>query len=100
MTLSWLPNTTQGRMVGDYISTSYAGTKSRPVFPVAFKPTIGTDCATATPNCDQALYTPTLGLAAAGGAAVATDPVVAASPNPGDGAFDIGAAQGEQKGRH
>src|SRR5207244_11143223 len=31
MTLSWLPNTTQGRMVGDYISTSFVG--SSPAFP-------------------------------------------------------------------
>jgi hypothetical protein len=30
MSLTWLPNTTQGYMVGDYVSTSFAGT---PAFP-------------------------------------------------------------------
>jgi hypothetical protein len=35
MTLSWLPNTSQGRMVGDYISTSYTGGTARPVFALA-----------------------------------------------------------------
>ncbi len=89
MTLSWLPNTTQGRMVGDYISTSYAGGTAHPVFAVANAPIVGgADCAVATPNCDQALYTPSAGLAAAGGAAVATDPVVASIPaHPGSSPF-------------
>jgi hypothetical protein len=89
MTMSWIPNTTQGRMVGDYISSSYAGGTAHPVFAVANPPTAGgTDCATATPNCDQALYTPASGLAAAGGAAVSSDPVVVtAAPNPGKSAF-------------
>ena len=77
MTMSWLPNTSQGRMVGDYISTSFAGGTAHPVFAVANAPTAGgSDCATATPNCDQALYTPSSGLAAAAGSATASDPVV------------------------
>ena len=77
MTLSWLPNTSQGRMVGDYISTSYAGGTAHPAIAVANPPTAGgTNCQTATPNCDQALYSPTSGLAAAGGSATASDPVV------------------------
>jgi len=89
MTLSWLPNTSQGRMVGDYMSTSYAGGTAHPVFPVAFVPTAGgTNCQTATPNCDQDLYTPASGLAAAGGSAVANDPVVFTSKvDHGTGAF-------------
>ncbi len=66
MTLSWLPNTSQGRMVGDYISTSFAGGTAQGVFAVANAPTPGgSNCATATPNCDQAMYTPSSGLAAA-----------------------------------
>ncbi len=66
MTLSWLPNTTQGRMVGDYISTSFASGTAHPVFAVASAPTAGgSDCATATPNCDQAMFTPASGLTAA-----------------------------------
>jgi hypothetical protein len=54
MSLSWLPNTKTGRMVGDYISTSYALGRSHPVFAVARPPT-GT-------TFDQAMYTPVNGL--------------------------------------
>jgi len=90
MTMSWLPNTTQGRMVGDYMSTSFDGFGlAHPVFAEAYIPTAGgTDCATATPNCNQPLETPTTGLAAAAGTHVANDPVVfTAKPNPGATAF-------------
>ena len=38
MSLSWLANTTQGRMVGDYISTSYSGGTAHPVFALASAP--------------------------------------------------------------
>lgn len=38
MSLSWLANTSQGRMVGDYISTSWAGGTAHPVFAVASAP--------------------------------------------------------------
>src|SRR5207302_5964855 len=58
MTLSWLPNTNQGRMVADYISTSFVGGPAFPAFAVASAPTSGgTDCQTATPNCSQAIFT-------------------------------------------
>jgi len=69
MTMSWLPDTSQGRMVGDYISTSFdANGLAHGVFAVANAPSAGgPDCFTATPNCDQATYTPTTGLAAAAG---------------------------------
>jgi hypothetical protein len=78
MTMTWLPNTSQGRMVGDYISTSFGSDGlAHPVFAVANPPTAGgTNCPAATPNCDQAAYSPTTGLAASGGAAVANDPVL------------------------
>jgi hypothetical protein len=56
MNLTWLPSTSLGRMVGDYISTSYVGGKAFPVFAVANAPT-GT-------VFDEAMYTPTNGLAA------------------------------------
>ncbi len=66
MTLSWLPNTTQGRMVGDYISTSYAGgagnATARPVFTLATAPTGST--------FNQYMYAPSTGLLS--GAAVST----------------------------
>jgi len=77
MTMSWLPDTSQGRMVGDYISTSFGSDGlAHPAFAVANVPTAGgTDCATATPNCDQALYSPTSGLTALGGSVTASDPV-------------------------
>ena len=90
MTMSWLPDTTQGRMVGDYISTSFDPNHlAHPVFAEAYVPTAGgTDCATATPNCNQPLETPTTGLAAAAGANVANDPVVYSGPSPaGNSAF-------------
>ncbi len=35
MSLSWLPNTTQGRMVGDYISTSFVAGTPFPVYTAA-----------------------------------------------------------------
>jgi hypothetical protein len=78
MTMSWLPDTSQGRMVGDYMSTSFGSDGlAHPAFPVANAPTSGgSDCATATPNCGQALYSPSTGLAAAGGSLVANEPVL------------------------
>jgi hypothetical protein len=54
MTLSWLPNTTQGRMVGDYISTSYVGGTARPVFTLASAPSGSTFF--------QYMFTPSTGL--------------------------------------
>jgi hypothetical protein len=77
-------------MVGDYISTSWAGGTAHPVFPVASAPTAGgSDCATATPSCDQALYSPTAGLAPEGGHASADDPVVVSAPQtPGQPPFE------------
>src|SRR6266702_4335709 len=39
MSLTWLPNTTQGFMVGDYMSTSFVGSPAFPAFAVASAPT-------------------------------------------------------------
>jgi len=80
MTLSWLPNTSQGRMFGDYISTSVvAGGNAYPVIAVANAPTGST--------FDLAMYIPTGGLAVTGGShtaaasvAPATEPVTAPTP--------------------
>jgi BNR repeat-like domain len=58
MMTNWLPNTFSGRMVADYISTSYVNGKAIAVFAVA-----------KTPNgnvFDQAIYTPTMSPAQAG----------------------------------
>src|SRR2546421_1139077 len=85
MTLSWLPNTTQGRMVADYISNSFvaAGGPAFPAFAVAFKPTSGgSDCQTATPNCNQPTFTVTGGLSVAAHGNSATDQTSTSSPDP------------------
>jgi hypothetical protein len=40
MSLSWIPNTSQGRMFGDYISTSVRpGGNAFPIIPIATAPT-------------------------------------------------------------
>jgi len=88
--MTWLPNTSQGRMVGDYISTSFGSDGlAHPAIAVANTPTAGgSECATGTPNCDQALYSTTSGLPAAGGSVVANDPVVFnGKAGPGRSAF-------------
>lgn len=59
MNLTWLANTTDGYMVGDYISTSFVDGKAFPVFVTASAPN-GT-------QFNEALFTITTGLAIAGG---------------------------------
>jgi hypothetical protein len=62
MTVSWLPTTSQGRMFGDYISTSVIpGGPAFPVIPVANTPSGGL--------FDLAMYIPTGGLSVTGGSA-------------------------------
>ena len=58
MTLSWLPSTTQGVMVGDYISTSFVGAPAFPAFAVASAPTPpATTCAGSATACNEATFT-------------------------------------------
>jgi hypothetical protein len=65
MTLSWFPNTSQGRMFGDYISTSVRpGGNAFPILPIATAPTGST--------FNQAMFVPTGGLAITGGTIRAT----------------------------
>jgi len=64
MSHSWLASTTQGTMVGDYISTSFSGGTAHPVFAVATAPS-GT-------VFNEAMYTPASGLAAAAGTTAGT----------------------------
>jgi hypothetical protein len=59
MTLTWLANTTQGFMVGDYISTSFANGTVHPVFEVA--------TANNGSVFNEATYSPSSGLAIRGG---------------------------------
>jgi hypothetical protein len=51
MTLGQIAQTSQGPMVGDYISTSFSGASATTVFPVGVPPT--------TLPFDEAMYTPT-----------------------------------------
>lgn len=75
MTLSWLANTSQGTMVGDYISTSFANGAAHPVFVVANAPTGSV--------FDEAMFTPATGLALAGGTLTSRgDAVVSTVSNP------------------
>ena len=78
MTVSWLPNTSQGRMFGDYISTSVlSGGQAFPTIAVANAPSGGL--------FDLAMYVPTGGLPVSGGALRVTrqlrQPGPAASPH-------------------
>jgi hypothetical protein len=63
MSLSWLANTSQGRMVGDYISTSFSGSSAVPAFALAGAPSGSV--------FNEAMYTAT-GLSAAAGSVVVT----------------------------
>ncbi len=74
MSLSWLANTSQGRMVGDYISTSVlAGGRAWPTIAVATAPSGGL--------FNEAMWVPTGGLAITGGSARASAAgVVVAGP--------------------
>jgi hypothetical protein len=76
MQLGWLANTSQGRMVGDYISTSVPnGGNAWPTIAVATAPTGGV--------FDEAMRVPTGGLPIGGGARHATGTgVVIAGPTP------------------
>ena len=67
MSLNWLPNTSQGFMVGDYLSTSFAGTRAFPAFALANAPT-GT-------TLDEAIYTIQGGLGTGSAARTVSDHV-------------------------
>jgi hypothetical protein len=66
MTLSWIPNTSQGRMFGDYISTSIrAGGNAFPIIPIAAAPSGSTFA--------MGMFAPTGGLPVTGGTRRAAD---------------------------
>ena len=79
MNSTWAATTSQGRMVGDYISTSYGSDNlARGVFGAANTPTTGatTSCSTsALDNCRAPIDTFTPGLAS-GSLSGANDPVL------------------------
>lgn len=66
MLVTSLPKTTQGFMVGDYISTSFAAGTAHPVFAVAGPKMAST--------FDEAMFTPVNGLLRVRGGPVAADP--------------------------
>src|SRR2546423_1434032 len=74
---TWVATTSQGRMVGDYISTSYGSDNlAHGVFATASAPTSGTSCTTsALDNCREPIQTFSPGVAA-GSVATANDPVL------------------------
>jgi len=73
MNLSWLPNTSQGRMFGDYISTSVlSGGRAYPIIAVATAPTGST--------FNLGMFVPSGGLAISGGAVRNTAGPVATAP--------------------
>jgi hypothetical protein len=72
--LSWLPNTTQGRMVGDYISGSFSNGSVYPVFAVANAPNGNV--------FDEAMHAPASGLPVTAGTALAvTGPILSTAPD-------------------
>ena len=77
MPSTWVATTSQGRMVGDYISTSYGSDNlAHGVFAMASAPTSGTSCSSVLDNCNEPTDTFTSGLAAGGSASGANDPVL------------------------
>jgi len=74
---TWVATTSQGRMVGDYISTSYGSDNlAHGVFATATAPTSGTSCSSVLDNCNEPTDTFATGLALSGAASGASDPVL------------------------
>jgi hypothetical protein len=69
--LTWLPETTQGFIVGDYISTSFPGATAFPAIAVANAPSGNV--------FDEATYTVAGGLSVGGSASAAADQTNAGS---------------------
>src|SRR3954463_10722739 len=67
MPSTWTATTSQGRMVGDYISTSYGPRNlAHGVFATASAPTAGTSCSSVLHNCREPMDTLLFGPAARG----------------------------------
>jgi hypothetical protein len=77
MSSTWTATTSQGRMVGDYISTSFGSDNlAHGVFATAAAPTSGTSCSSVLDNCNEPTSTFATGLAASGTASGANSPVL------------------------
>jgi len=76
MPSTWVATTSQGRMVGDYISTSYGSDNlAHGVFATASAPTTGSSCSAVLDNCREPTASFASGLAA-GGAVSDASPVL------------------------
>jgi hypothetical protein len=83
MALSYLPDTSQGRMVGDYMSTSFVNGRAVPVFAEGKRPP-------SSGVFDEAMYAPAGGLPVAAGSNAASSR--GASPAVGGNASATGRA--------
>ena len=88
MTSTWAATTSQGRMVGDYISTSYGSDNlAHGIFGSAYTPTSGTSCSSVLDNCNAPIDTFTPGLAS-GATSGLNDQVLFAGNGNGNGNGD------------
>jgi hypothetical protein len=77
MPSTWTATTSQGRMVGDYISTSYGSDNlAHGVFATASPLTSGTSCSSVLDNCREPMSTFGSGLGGAGALSGAASPVL------------------------
>jgi hypothetical protein len=77
MPSTWTATTSQGRMVGDYISTSYGSDNlAHGVFATASAPTAGTSCSSVLDNCREPMATFVSGLGAGGAVSGAASDVL------------------------
>ena len=77
MPTGWVATTSQGRMVGDYISTSFdANGQAHGVFSTASRPTSGTNCSDVLDNCAEPTDTFVSGLALGGNVSSANDGIL------------------------
>ncbi len=85
MPTTWLATTSQGRMAGDYISTSYGSDNlAHGVFNLASAPTSGSSCSSVLDNCNETTDSFGTGLALSGARSSAGNPVLD-PPAPGGG---------------
>ena len=78
MPSTWTAPTSQGYMVGDYISTSFTSDGlAHGVFATASAPTSGTTCSQVLDNCNEPMDTFATGLAGSGTASGVNSPVLA-----------------------
>src|SRR6266571_1803235 len=98
MPTTWLANTSQGRMVGDYISTSYGSDNlAHGVFATASTPTSGTNCGDVADNCLEPMDTFASGLAASGSASSVGDPVVVGGGTPSGNLWKVDFNNGKRQ---